>query len=443
MARRKLSELSGGTPAAAKGPEDYASFLKRKIPAASMAARFLTGAGKTIAETGPIPLARVLANMGVPGASKVMEGYQKSNEGVELGDAGQYGGMAGDLLANAAVTTATGGAGLVVPALQMAAGHGLQNYAKNGEVNLGDVALDAGTGIALGAAGKKLGPALKSTGNRILENVVKPSGRYAGVNLEPVLASARGIGKYFEGLGKLEGKTKKPISGMVKRVGDDVSKNAKSRLQMMRKADVKGDFNAASQATEKAILGRNAELGQRGLTEGEKVAALNASKEWAGTTPNLTADELQGLIQKSDDMAYQAAKDINLAPKQTYSRELGRSLRGQREDGINLAASTGKLSPEDLLSYKGSKKTLQELKPAFDAIAYRSARPNYGGSLVKDFNPFGIPLGRLADKAITRPGTANLAYDLGRVADADASRWLGRKGLDLARSAQFSPNQGK
>ncbi len=468
MAIRKLSELDSN-------PSGNAEIKGGAIP------RFLRGAMRRTAETaGEAPL-RFLGNRGVWFAKKAVEDFEKHKQETPLGTAGELGGIAADVGMMAAPTPfgkEAFGARVLYGAGQGAAQHQAQNYAQTGEVRPGQAAGDFAIGTAVPYAGSKIPAFLKNLGVGSARRGLAPSMKamkganpvdieYALENrLIPVTGGAEKMkplleaksGAVDEQLAKmLEAKgVKLDHIGAMKKTDDVVAYlEGKSKLntgagKAMQEAKDQAIANAGTRASsfrqtptgkfkpdQTSILAD--EFGSHTVTPGVEIM-----KKTPEMVPGRPARELRKLTD--ENARYDRTANPVAPPGATYNR----ILRNQIENDLSK-----KMGATDLaVPYSESRQELRKITPLLDVVensAAKTPRVGLGADLLTGgvglggffANPLALPAAALTiggRRMLMTPGGGRMLYEAGRGAGADATRKAGKLGIDLARSAIFSPS---
>ncbi len=420
--------------------------------------RFLRGALRRTMETaGEAPL-RFLGNHGVPGAQKIVADYEKHKQATPLGTAGKLGGMAGDI----GMAYATGGTGVVAPALAMAAQHQANNYGRTGEVNPGEAALDAGLGIALPAVGNQIGPLLKKWGvGAVRRGLGIPAKMMKGPNpIDIPYALENRIIPVHGGAAKIKENT-----GEMLGTADNQINDALERLGILFNAP-----KAAAQAR-KGISARVEEAGPRGILPHQEEAALPwtedyvrqaermAQKEgvysepWDGMLPATLGKKLRQTAQgNANYVAGKTPQGLDLA-----SEEFGRAANNQMDEAVDLAAGNDGLKSyrqgdrANADAYRTAREESKKLTPLNKAAAEDEARTKKLG-LTADLMmgafgtgaAFSHPISIIpaagaigARNLFFTPGGGRILYEGGRAAGNPLVRKAGRGMIDLGRSAYF------
>ncbi len=389
-------------------------------------AGFLRGGARKVVETyGEAPL-RFLANRGVGFAQKAVNDFEKHKQDIPLSESGKWGGIAADMGMMmmpgpkvAGIGKLANAARVLIPAAQGAMQHQAQNYANTGEVDPISGVVETGVTAATMGLGNKLPGFFKGAGTHLLEGAIQPVGKVRGVNVEPALEGATGIGKYLEGL-----------TGLQKRVTSTVSNAGKNKVAELEAAGFQGRRGKAMMDAVKDIETRTPEMGPKmGMNAPEREDAIAGVNRWAEPTSKLDPKETVNLLSKVYDDAYKSGRDINLAGRERGAREFASKLRGQMDEHMQA-------QPADVLGrYEAASKDFREFEPIRQAVNHRVETPSS-----KRMTIGRIPvIGDLAQGVIYQPGTANLAYDIGKAAGSKIGRFAGRRGLDLARSLYASP----
>jgi len=432
MARRKLSELVAEEAAKPKANPNKPNFL--------------IDAGRRIAESGPIPAARFLGKLGLPMGKRIVENYEKDLR--ENPSPGTMGGVAGDMMVQGLpIGKIKGLAGLLKLGVQGAGIHQAQNYAKTGEVNPGDAALETALGAAAGGVGAKIPGFLKGAGVKSLEVLSHaPKRLESGMNPPTSAGFRQALDKRLV-----------PIMAWGKGA--------------FRKADERGlGVQLAGDAQKKALLAKEGVEGNLLSNISDAEAAIRSRSTGSkGLLPKQMEDAVDQLGQY--DLAARSPR-VGMAPSGAVSGEAAieqgkmagansRWVEGKTPPGLDLASQEYYRANQDNLmrgmtgkpsegAYRTVKKEMADLAPVLEAF-HEKARTNYSafpeligtgtgiGAGLATGN-LGVALAPVALAASRRyPGMAPLLYESGRGFESKFGTQAARRALDLGRAAIFSP----
>lgn len=430
--------------------------------AANPGVGFMAGAANKTRETVSQPILRMLAKMGYGPAKQEMEqidSWRSQHKPVAYERAGEIG-------ADMGLAAATGGAGVVGPAIGMAAQHQLQNYARTGDIKPGEAALDAGAGVALPYVGNKVGPLLKKIGVGAARRGLGVSAKMMkGANpIDIEYALQNRIIPVRGGAAKV-----KENAGTMLGVADDQTNAALEKLGILFDAP-----KAAAQAR-KGVSSRVDDAGVGGILPHQEESALPwledytrqaermAKKEgvysdpWDGMLPATLGKKLRQTAQQNAkyNPARPAKEGLDLA-----SEEFARAANNQMDNAVDLAADQSLKSYRQgdkgaVDAYRTAREESRKLTPLRQAAEDEAAKSRRLG-LTADIaagafgtglafhNPSALIPAALAiggRNLLTSPGGGRMLYEAGRGLENNVLKKGARRTLDLGRSAIFSPNQ--
>ncbi|MES2367610.1 MAG: hypothetical protein V4563_17170 [Pseudomonadota bacterium] len=459
MPVRYLDEQPSGSPSASK--QDPSP----RIPALD----FIGGAGNTVDKTFIKPLNRLFGSnlpmTGDPEASETMAG-KIGETGLDMG-----------LMA----ATPAGKFKILAPALTGTAQHQLQTFGQTGEVDPGMAAGEMAVSTALPFVGGKLGGWLKNLGigsaRRGLSPAVKNMKGANPIDFEYALENRHipfwgGASKMKPRLEARSGQIDENLAKMLEEKGvslnninaakktDDVIAylEGKSKLnsgagKAMGEAREQAVENAAKRASsfKQVPTGKFKPDQTSALADQYGVHTVTPGAEIMRNVPeNVPGRAARDVRKLADENArYDRASNPVAPPGATYNRIYRNQIEGDLSKKMN---ATDLAAP-----YAEGRQELRKITPLLDLAANADAKtPKVGlgfdlltagagaGSVLA--NPY-YPLaaaGTIATRRLlSSPGGGRMLYEAGRGADNTAVRKGGKYMLDLARSAQFSPNQGR
>ena len=430
MPVRYLDEQEKAPP---QKPKNIGEYLKQEAPFVTQTLPdVVKGAVNKVRETTSQPILRFLANAGVPSARAEIQKIDQFNQGRTPSTAEKVGGVIADAGMMMAPTPAgklgifgrAAGAGL-----QGAAQHQAQNYAKTGNVDVGQGITETGATMALMGAGAAVEPALKSGAANYLQLLTRaPKRLERGMNPPTTAGFKQALEKRLFPI--LKGGYKEAEKRGMALQG---TRNAE-RGAILDANQVAANPDEILQAAKESILSRGS--GSRGLLPSQMEKAVGQLEEYRAAANHPSLGRQSEVVDK-----YAESHPIRM-----YHGTRSEFKDFKPDEAGNIYATT---TPEAAATHAYADRLLMGVKP--DAINSQGAniRPlkvskDYLGDLIKNgeenahyYGPLDPSKVLPAYEGISRvPGKMpgrNLV-DLRKMADQNANFVQGKtpEGLDLA-----------